>query len=116
MSSVCFCRSYSVQSFSRIRSEIGSCCVACPKPAAVLHGLKIRKSNGPGWEALPLCAVCFETVRQLGPVAELLWFQARGVDALGMASSRQGLRPEAKRDKKSKLLKSRQVSYGGFGE
>jgi putative DNA primase/helicase len=72
MSGVCFCGSYSVQSFSRIRSEMGTCCVACPRPAAVLHGLKIRKSKGPGWEALPLCPACVETVQHLGPVAELL--------------------------------------------
>ncbi|MGO9364219.1 MAG: hypothetical protein ACLP02_12315, partial [Rhodomicrobium sp.] len=82
-----------------------------------LHGLKIRKSKGPGWEALPLCTACFETVRVLKPVAELLWFQARGVDALGLASSRRGLRPEAERDRRSKTLRPRRrPSSGGSGE
>jgi len=63
------------------------CCVACGHRSAVtLHKLKIRMpSSKPGW-TLPLCQPCFALVLPLGPVAELLWFQSMGVDALSAAS------------------------------
>ena len=65
------------------------CCVACrQRPACVPYELKIRKASGaPGW-LLPICQACFAAVMPLGPVAELLWFQSKGVDALCAASRR----------------------------
>ena len=63
-------------------------CLACQERRAVaLHKLKIRMSREkPVW-ALPLCRACLELLLPLGPVAELLWFQSMGVDALALASA-----------------------------
>jgi hypothetical protein len=36
---------------------------------------------------LPLCRVCLNLASPLGPVAELLWLQSIGVDALAVASA-----------------------------
>jgi hypothetical protein len=65
------------------------CCIACrQRPACVPYELKIRKASGaPGWP-LPICQACFAVVTPLGLVAELLWFQSMGVDALCAASRR----------------------------
>ena len=71
------------------RGKTKGCCVACrQRPACVPYELKIRKASGaPGW-LLPICQACFAAVMPLSPVAELLWFQAMGVDALCAASRR----------------------------
>ncbi len=63
-----------------------SCVVCGHRPAITLYKLKIRtQSQRPGW-TLALCEPCFALVLPLGPVAELLWFQSMGVDALSAAS------------------------------
>ena len=71
------------------QAKTKGCCVACrQRPACVPYELKIRKASGaPGW-LLPICQACFAAVMPLNPVAELLWFQSMGVDALCAASRR----------------------------
>jgi hypothetical protein len=66
-------------------------CAACrQRPATVAYKLKIRWASLAGSWRLPLCQPCAGAVMPLGPVAELLWFQSMGVDALSTASSRSG--------------------------
>lgn len=71
------------------QAKMKGCCVACrQRPACVPYELKIRKVSGaPGW-LLPICQACFAAVMPLSPVAELLWFQSKGVDALCAGSRR----------------------------
>jgi hypothetical protein len=53
----------------------------------MIHRLKIRGEGAkPAW-AVPLCGLCLGAVLPLHPVAELLWFQARGLDILAQASA-----------------------------
>ncbi len=89
------------------RGKTKGCCVACrQRPACVPYELKIRKASGaPGW-LLPLCQACFAAVMPLSPVAELLWFQSMGVDAL-CAASRHSAAVSVTRRVRSKRSQSR---------
>ena len=60
-------------------------CAACGRAAAVHHGLKISGKTS-AW-IVRLCPACEGEVAPLPALAELLWFQARGVDALALASA-----------------------------
>src|SRR4249919_3045212 len=59
-------------------------CAACGRVASVRHCLKISR-NTSAW-IVRLCPACEGEVAALPALAELLWFQARGVDALALAS------------------------------
>ena len=85
------------------RGKTKGCCVACrQRPACVPYELKIRKASGaPGW-LLPICQACFTAVMPLSPIAELLWFQSMGVDALCAASRRSAGAVSATRRDRSK--------------
>ncbi len=60
-------------------------CAACGRAGSVRHGLKIS-GNTSAW-IVRLCPACEGEVAPLPALAELLWFQARGVDALALASA-----------------------------
>jgi hypothetical protein len=73
------------------KTEAG--CVACrQRPATIAYKLKISRASQAGGWLLPLCRPCSDAVTPLGPVAELLWFQSMGVDALTAASRYSGPR------------------------
>ena len=69
-------------------------CAACGRVASVRHCLKIS-GNTSAW-IVPLCTACEGEVAALAALAELLWFQARGVDALALASCESGRRRSSK--------------------
>jgi len=69
-------------------------CVACGRSASVRHCLKISGKTS-AW-IVRLCPACEGEVAPLPALAELLWFQARGVDALALASSKSGRRRSSK--------------------
>ena len=69
-------------------------CAACGRVASVRHCLKISR-NTSAW-IVRLCPACEGEVAALPALAELLWFQARGVDALALASCKSGRRRSSK--------------------
>jgi hypothetical protein len=60
-------------------------CVVCGKVASVRHRLKIS-TKASRW-TVRLCSECDNQVAQLSAVTELLWFQARRIDVLALASA-----------------------------
>jgi hypothetical protein len=60
-------------------------CLVCGKVPSLSHRLKISTKTSP-WTVL-LCSKCDREVAPLSPVTELLWFQARSIDVLALASA-----------------------------
>jgi hypothetical protein len=60
-------------------------CVVCGKAASAPHRLKISTKGSP-W-TVRLCSGCDDQVAPLSAVSELLWFQARRIDVLALAST-----------------------------
>jgi hypothetical protein len=58
-------------------------CVVCGRVASVRHRLKISTK---AW-TVRLCSECGRKVAPLPPITELLWFQARRIDVLALASA-----------------------------
>jgi hypothetical protein len=61
-------------------------CVVCGKVASVRHRLKISTKASP-W-TVRLCSECDDEVAPLSALRGLLWFQARRIDVLALASRR----------------------------
>jgi hypothetical protein len=65
--------------------EVKMNCLVCGKVPSISHRLKISAKASP-W-TVRLCPACDRQVTPLSPVTELLWFQARGIDVLALASA-----------------------------
>ena len=97
------------------RKPQGCCCACQQRPAVFFHELKIRKGRGNQSWGLHLCEACYAAVAPLDAVAELLWFQRTGVDAMAIASARIApLAGPAARPRRLKVRRSsRPAAYGG---
>jgi hypothetical protein len=73
-------------SINRWGAEGRKGCAVCGNPASIHHRLKIA-SGDRSW-IVPLCLQCENEAARLSAFGELLWFQARGVDVLALASRR----------------------------
>ena len=96
----------------------GRCCACRQRPAVLFHELKIRKGRESRPWGLCLCEACYAAVAPLDAVAELLWFQQMGVDAMAAVSAK--IEPAAGPAARSRHLKVRRpcrpAAYGGRGE
>ena len=100
------------------RRPQGCCCACQQRPAVFFHELKIRNGRGNQSWGLHLCEACYAAVAPLDPVAELLWFQQMGVDAMAMASVKAALAlAPAGNQRRIKVCRPRRPApYGSRGE
>ena len=96
----------------------GCCCACRQRPAVLFHELKIRKGRESRPWGLCLCEACYAAVAPLDAVAELLWFQRMGVDAMAMASVEAALvLAPAGNQRRLKVCRPRRPApYGSCGE